>query len=114
MAEVPVVATRRALLGGAALASLMLSCASAAPPAHIAVIKGTGCECCEGWAKHLRANDYTVSVTETDDLETVKTKLGIPEDLRTCHTGQMGEYLLEGHVPAVAIADLLREKPEGM
>ena len=26
----------------------------------------------------------------------------------------MGEYLLEGHVPAVAIAYPLREKPEGM
>ena len=30
---------------------------------------------------------------ESDDLDGVKTKLGIPEDLRTCHTGQMGDYL---------------------
>ena len=107
--------TRRcALLGSAALASLALARVDAATPVHIAVTKGPGCECCEGWAKHLRANGYTVSVTESDDLEGVKTKLGIPEDLRTCHTSQMGDYLIEGHVPAVAVAYLLREKPEGL
>ena len=107
--------TRRgALIGSAALASVALTRASAAESVHIAVTKGTGCECCEGWAKHLRASGYNVSVTETEDLEAVKTKLAIPEDLRTCHTGQMGDYLLEGHVPAVAVAYLLREKPEGM
>jgi len=44
----------------------------------------------------------------------VKNKLGVPEDLRTCHTGQTGDYLIEGHVPAAAIAYLLGEKPEGM
>ena len=103
---------RRALIGSASLAALAVSPAIAAE--HIAVTKGPGCECCEGWAKHLRANGYTVSVTEADDLEAVKVKLGIPEALRTCHTGQIGDYLLEGHVPAVAVAYLLREKPEGM
>jgi hypothetical protein len=109
-----IVTRRGALLGGASLAGLALTRATAAEPTHIAVTKGTGCECCEGWAKHLRANGYNVSVTETDDLDAVKTKLGIPEDLRTCHTGQLGEYLLEGHVPAVAVANFLREKPQGM
>jgi hypothetical protein len=78
------------------------------------VTKGPGCECCDGWAKHLRANGYSVSVTESDELDSVKEKLGIPADLRTCHTGQLGSYLLEGHVPAAAIAYLLREKPEGL
>ena len=105
---------RRALIGSAALASVALTRASAAEPIHVAVTKGTGCECCDGWAKHLRANGYIVSVTETDDLEAIKTKLAIPENLRSCHTGQTGDYLLEGHVPAVAVAYLLREKPDGM
>jgi hypothetical protein len=105
---------RRALIGSAALTLLALARTATAEPVQIAVTKGTGCECCDGWAKRLRASGYTVAVTETDDLEAVKTKLAIPEDLRTCHTGQMGENLLEGHVPVVAVAFLLREKPEGM
>lgn len=108
------VTRRGALLGSAALASLALSRAAAAEPVHVAVTKGPGCECCDGWVKHLRANGYIVSVAEADDLDGVKTKLGIPEDLRTCHTGQIGHYLLEGHVPAVAVARLLRERPHGM
>src|SRR4051812_46668249 len=107
------IVSRRALLGSAALAAFAYDRANA-DPAHIAVTKGTGCDCCEKWANHLRANGYTVSVTETDDLDAVKVKFGIPDDLRTCHTGQMGDYLLEGHVPAVAIAYLLRERPQGM
>ena len=108
------VTRRGAVLGSAALASLALSRAAAAEPVHVAVTKGPGCECCDGWAKHMRANGYIVSVAEADDLDGVKTKLGIPEDLRTCHTGQIGDYLLEGHVPAVAVARLLRERPHGM
>jgi len=107
--------TRRgALLASAAATSLACIGSAVAQPTHIAVTKNPGCECCEGWAKHLKANGYTVSVTESDDLDGVKTKLGIPEDLRSCHTGQAGAYLFEGHVPAAAIAYLLREKPEGM
>ena len=104
--------TRRTLLGSVGLATLAYPLAASAQAGHIAITKGTACECCEGWAKHLRGNGYTVSVT--DDLEPMKIKLGIPEDLRSCHTGQMGNYLFEGHVPAVAIAYLLREKPQGM
>lgn len=105
---------RRALIGGAALASFACGTHAGADPLHVAVTKGPGCECCDGWAKHLRANGYSVSVTESDELDSVKEKLGIPADLRTCHTGQLGSYLLEGHVPAAAIAYLLREKPEGL
>jgi hypothetical protein len=105
--------TRRALLGSAPLVTLAYVPASA-QPAHIVVTKGTGCDCCDKWAKHLRDNGYVVTVTEIDDLDAVKVKFNIPEDLRSCHTGQMGDYLFEGHVPAVAIAYLLREKPQGM
>ena len=105
---------RRALIGGAALASFGCGAHAGADPLHVAVTKGPGCECCDGWAKHLRANGYSVSVTESDELDSVKEKLGIPADLRTCHTGQLGSYLLEGHVPAAAIAYLLSEKPEGL
>ena len=107
--------TRRgALLAGVAAASLACIGRAVAQSTHIAVTKNPGCECCEGWAKHLRESGYTVSVTESDDLDAVKTKLGIPDDLRSCHTGQTGDYVFEGHVPALAVAYLLREKPEGM
>ena len=51
---------RRALIGSASLVALSVTPATAAE--HIAVTKGPGCECCDGWAKHLRANGYTDNV----------------------------------------------------
>ena len=108
------VTRRGALLGGVAVASFASVRVSAEPVVHIAVTKGPGCDCCDAWASHLRANGYSVSATESDDLDNVKKKLGIPDDLWACHTGQIGRYLVEGHVPAVAIGYLLRQKPVGM
>jgi hypothetical protein len=38
-------------------------------------------------------------------------KLGVPDDLKSCHTAETAGYVLEGHAPAGAILRLLREKP---
>ena len=48
---------------------------------------------------------------ETTDLDAVKTRLGVPADLAACHTAQVADYIIEGHVPAVALKRLLSEKP---
>ena len=110
--RVPTLTRRTVLLGGTALAVMTYAervCAT--EPVHIAVTKGPGCECCEGWANHLRASGFTVSVTESTELNAFKAKLGIPADLRTCHTAQLANFILEGHVPASAIQRLLLTKP---
>jgi hypothetical protein len=41
----------------------------------------------------------------------VKTRLGVPVDLASCHTAMVEGYAIEGHVPAEAIERLLRERP---
>ncbi|HEY0567843.1 MAG TPA: DUF411 domain-containing protein [Xanthobacteraceae bacterium] len=103
---------RRALLGGAALAALAVAgIGRAAEPTHIAITKGPNCTCCDGWARHLREAGYSVSVVESPELSSLKARLEIPADLRTCHTAQVGNYVLEGHVPALAVRQLLDEKP---
>lgn len=55
----------------------------------------------------------TVSVTD-GPVTPVKVRLGVPRDLASCHTAQVGGYVVEGHVPAEAIKRLLAEKPEGI
>ena len=35
----------------------------------------------------------------------------MPFDLWACHTAEVGNYLIEGHVPASAIERLLTERP---
>ena len=36
---------------------------------------------------------------------------GVTEELSSCHTGKVGNYTIEGHVPADDIKKLLKEKP---
>ncbi|HKY98588.1 MAG TPA: DUF411 domain-containing protein [Gemmatimonadaceae bacterium] len=45
------------------------------------------------------------------DLSAVKMKYGVSDNLRSCHTGVIGDYVIEGHVPADLIVKMLEEKP---
>jgi hypothetical protein len=77
----------------------------------VTVYKDAGCSCCSGWARHLTAAGFTVSVIETADVDAVKARFGVPDRLASCHTAEIGGYAIEGHVPAATIKRLLREKP---
>ena len=35
----------------------------------------------------------------------------MPDELASCHTATVGNYVVEGHVPAADIQRLLKEKP---
>ena len=59
----------------------------------------------------MRDNGFEVTVHDTEALDTVKDYLGVPAALRSCHTAEVGGYLLEGHVPAADVKRLLQEKP---
>lgn len=47
-----------------------------------------------------------------DDLSPVKTRLGVPQELQSCHTAEIDGYVIEGHVPAADIERLLEERPD--
>ena len=36
----------------------------------------------------------------------------VPPRLHSCHTGVIGDYVIEGHVPSHVIARLLKEQPK--
>lgn len=88
--------------------------AESAPAIH--VVKDPGCPCCNGWIGHLRDNGFAVSfeMRSVEDLATFKRERGIPENLVSCHTAVMGDYTLEGHVPAADIRRLLAEAPDAV
>lgn len=44
-------------------------------------------------------------------LARVAREAGVPDDLLSCHTAQVGGYVVEGHVSAAEIRRLLRERP---
>jgi hypothetical protein len=45
------------------------------------------------------------------DLDAVKRRLGVPDDLAACHTAEVAGYIIEGHVPGIALTRFLAEKP---
>jgi hypothetical protein len=100
------------LIGGAAALLLMpRSLLAQAGLAPITVSKDPNCGCCSGWVAHLRKAGFAVTVVDSSDLPAIKTRLGVPADLASCHTAEVGGYVIEGHVPADAVAQLLREAP---
>lgn len=75
------------------------------------VHKDPNCGCCSKWVEHLRQHDFTVRVTDTNDLGAVKAAYGVPSQVESCHTALVGGYVVEGHVPAADIVRLLQERP---
>lgn len=61
----------------------------------------------------MRAAGFRVTVVETTAINQVKARLGVPQDLASCHTAEVAGYVLEGHVPAAAVVRLLSEQPAG-
>jgi hypothetical protein len=59
----------------------------------------------------MRAAGFRVEVHDVDNLDPVKTRLGIPAGKGSCHTAEIGGYFVEGHVPAQDIKRLLAERP---
>ncbi len=103
--------TRRSALGLVAGVTLVIgSPARAAQLPPIKVSRDTGCQCCGKWAAHLEAAGFAVTITEPADLPGLKQRLGVPSDLAACHTGEVAGYVIEGHVPAIAIKRLLDSK----
>src|SRR6266487_3564578 len=105
----PSVTRRSALALGAAFLALRCSPAEAESPA-ILVHKDPNCSCCAGWVRHLKDAGFAVRVQETTNLQPVRKRLGVPADLAACHTAEVNGYVLEGHVPAVAVRRLLEQR----
>lgn len=78
----------------------------------ITMHKSPNCGCCGRYGEYLEEKGYAVTVNETEDMDAVKEKLAIPSELKSCHTLEIGGYVIEGHVPKAAIAKLLAERPD--
>lgn len=71
------------------------------------VHKDPNCGCCTLWVDHLRKHGFRAEVVETSDLEPIRKRLGVPLGKGSCHTAEIGRYVVEGHVPAEDIKRLI-------
>ena len=91
---------------------LAAACTSAVQAAPYVMYRDAGCGCCMAWAAHAREHlDHEVEVREDVPMTSVKSQLGVPAALASCHTTVIEGYVIEGHVPAREITRLLKERP---
>ena len=115
--------SRRDFLRGAAAATVLTGGSAAiaralhaaAKPIEVTVYKTPTCGCCSKWVDHLRGQSTLRVVTrDLDDVGPVKTQLGVPDALGSCHTAVAMGYVFEGHVPGDLVARVLRERPKNL
>ena len=60
---------------------------------------------------HLEENGYEVEKIDksNNELTALNASLGIPIELTSCHTAQIEGYIVEGHVPADVIEQILQK-----
>jgi hypothetical protein len=85
--------------------------ATVAETANIVVYKTPACGCCGDWVTHMRAHGFEVSVVNVSSTQAAHERLGVPRRLGSCHTAQIGNYWVEGHVPADLVQRLVTEQP---
>ena len=95
-----------------ALASVAVMAPEAmAAPIPATLYKDPSCDCCQSYANYLDQNGFAVKVIPTDQLDLVTRMAGVPVSLEGCHTMKLGGYVIEGHVPAPMIKQLLAQHP---
>lgn len=109
---------RKSIIAGLAVLALgagawfFMTPATQVSAADVIVYKSPWCGCCSKWVTHMRQNGFTVAVHEREDMDPIKRKFKVPENLESCHTAIVGGYTIEGHVPAADIRRLLSERPK--
>lgn len=98
-------------LAAAAVAGGAAKALEAQQPPLMEVWKSPSCSCCGVWVQHVERAGFRTRVHNLESVEGVKRMLGVPNDLWSCHTAQVGRYAVEGHVPADEIRRMLREQP---
>lgn len=108
--------TRRKFFALALLLGEFAFSTAGAAAESMLVLKTSGCGCCLAWIKYLEAAGFTVEAQNLPMGALMKEKLdaGLRPGLTACHTGKIGGYIVEGHVPVREIRKLLAERPDAV
>lgn len=103
-----------ALIASASLPSWVLAQAveKTASPV-VQVWKDPNCGCCKDWIAHMEKSGFRSQTFEVGNTA-MRARLGMPQQLGSCHTALIDGYVIEGHVPAGDIQRLLKERPKAL
>ena len=105
---------RREMFSALAAATLLPAAWAKPAPTAVQVFKDPNCGCCGAWVQHLEKAGFRVQVTEVNDTAAARQRLGMPARYGGCHTATVAGYVLEGHVPAAEIRQLLATRPQAL
>ncbi|RIA37364.1 hypothetical protein DFR49_3248 [Hephaestia caeni] len=96
-----------------ALALALPAVAMATEP--IVVHRDPGCGCCEEWAKQVKVQfKRDLRMVDDSNRARLKTRLGVPAALSSCHTAIIDGMAFEGHVPIADMKRALATRPAGV
>ena len=75
---------------------------------EVTVYKSATCNCCAKWVDHMKQSGFSVKTLDMPNVRSIKDKLGVPQQLRSCHTAYVGGEVVEGHVPASVVKQYLK------
>lgn len=104
------------LLLSASFALITTGCtrSSASEWPTVTVYQNPACGCCTKWIDYLKGEGFDVETVLVETTYEIRVELGMPHEAASCHTATIGDYVIEGHVPAEAIRRLLEEAPEAV
>lgn len=72
------------------------------------------CSCCKEYIEYMKQQGVDVKSVERGghELNRIKKRHGLSRASASCHTSVIGDYVVEGHVPARTVSKLLEEQPE--
>lgn len=76
------------------------------------VFKSPSCGCCQLWVDRMEDAGFDVQTRDTQFMQSIKREHGISRQFASCHTAIIGDYVIEGHVPAKEIRKLLKNQYE--
>ncbi|AOW12602.1 hypothetical protein LPB72_16320 [Hydrogenophaga crassostreae] len=114
----PVPGLRRRHLGALLVATCLPGWAWAqtiakAPSPLVQVWKDPNCGCCKDWIAHMEKGGFRSQTFDVGNTA-MRARLGMPQQLGSCHTALIDGYVIEGHVPASDIQRLLKERPKAL
>lgn len=102
------------VVAGGAIWYIISNAQGQSDPNQVVMYKNPGCECCTDWAIHMEENGFSVREEPRNDMSAVKANFGVPYTMGSCHTAVVGDYVVEGHVPAKEVKRMLEEQPDAI
>ena len=92
--------------------SAFLSLVLYADTQTIQVFKPITSTCPQSWLDDIQKDVGEVKIVSMIDVKNLKRQIGIPQEIQSCNTSILNDYVFEGNVPSLAIKDFFKDIPK--